>query len=203
MNNEKLIRKFDKQAKVYELRRKKRSEKKWREKLILCAKGKVMEVGVGAGANFSYYSKDAQVMAVDFSNEMLNRAKEAAADSNIQAEFVLSDIESLSFPDDSFDTIVSTLTLCGYEDPLKVLTKFNKWCKRNGQILLMEHGISSNRFVGYLQTAIDPVFIKFTGCHLNRDITQILKKSNIQINKMEHYLLGAVHLVWAAPNKSN
>jgi ubiquinone/menaquinone biosynthesis C-methylase UbiE len=133
---------------------------------------------------------------------MLNRAKEAAADVGIQAEFVLSNIESLSFPDDSFDTIVSTLTLCGYEDPLAVLKKFNKWCKCDGQILLMEHGISSNRFVGYLQTAIDPVFIKVVGCHLNRNMTQILQKSSIQINKMEHYMLGAVHLIWATPNKN-
>jgi ubiquinone/menaquinone biosynthesis C-methylase UbiE len=57
MKNEKLIRKFDKQAKVYELRRKKRSEKKWREKLIICAKGRVLEVGVGAGANFLFIPK--------------------------------------------------------------------------------------------------------------------------------------------------
>lgn len=130
MNTEKLIRKFDKQAKIYEMRRRKQSEKKWREKLIRCAKGRVLEVGVGAGANFHFYPKDVEVTAVDFSKEMLSRAKEAAAESGIQAEFTLSDVESLSFPDDSFDTIVSTLTFCGYEDPHRVLSIFKSGASR-------------------------------------------------------------------------
>ncbi|MDQ0110754.1 ubiquinone/menaquinone biosynthesis C-methylase UbiE [Paenibacillus harenae] len=201
MSNEKLIQKFNKQAIVYEMRRRKQTEKKWREKLIRCAKGTVLEVGAGAGANFQFYTEDVVVTAVDFSKEMLNKAKEAAAESGVRAEFIHSDVESLSFPDDSFDTVVSTLTLCGYEDPVKVLTSFNKWCKRDGLILLMEHGISSNRFVGYLQSAIDPVSMKVSGCHLNRNLTRIFQQSNIRMNKVEHYLLDTVQLVWAAPNK--
>lgn len=201
MSTEKLIRKFDKQAKIYEMRRRKQSEKKWREKLIRCAKGHVLEVGVGAGANFHFYPKDVEVTAVDFSKEMLSRAKEAAAESGIQAEFTLSDVESLSFPDDSFDTIVSTLTFCGYEDPHRVLSNIQKWCKPGGQILLMEHGISSYRFVDRIQKMVDPLFKKMVGCHLKRDILQILEITNLNINKVERHMLGAVYLVWAAPNK--
>ncbi|WP_233531188.1 class I SAM-dependent methyltransferase [Paenibacillus alkalitolerans] len=116
MNNEKLIQKFDKQAKVYEMRRRKQSEKKWREKLIRSARGTVLEVGVGAGANFQFYSQDVEVTAVDFSKEMLSKAEEAVVESGVRAKFIHSDIESLSFPDDAFDTVVSTLTLCGYQD---------------------------------------------------------------------------------------
>ncbi|TFE31855.1 class I SAM-dependent methyltransferase [Cohnella luojiensis] len=202
MSKEKLIRKFDKQARLYEVRRKKKSERVWREKLISCAKGRVLEVSVGAGANFHYYSKDVQVTAIDFSPEMLNKAKQAAVEIGIQAEFIHSDVESLSFPDESFDTIVSTLSFCGYEDPQSVLGAFQKWCKRDGQILLLEHGISSNRIIGGLQTIVDPLFKKVVGCRLNRDMVQILQQSNLHINKMENYMFGAVHLVWAAPNKN-
>ncbi|KIL37459.1 methyltransferase type 11 [Cohnella kolymensis] len=197
MSNEKLIRKFDKQAKVYEARRKKLTERVWREKLISCAKGRVLEVAVGAGANFHYYPKGIELTAVDFS---LNKAKTAAADYGIDAEFQLSDVESLSFPDNSFDTIVSTLSFCGYENPGTVLDAFQKWCKHDGQILLMEHGISSNRLIGGMQTLVDPLFKKVVGCHFNREIIQILQ-SKLQINRIEHYMFGAVHLVWASPNK--
>jgi ubiquinone/menaquinone biosynthesis C-methylase UbiE len=201
LNNEKLIRKFNRQAKMYEMRRKKNTEKKWREKLISCAKGKVLEVAVGAGANFHFYPQDVEVTAVDFSEDMLRKAKESAVDNGIQAEFIQSDVEALSFPDGSFDTIVSTLSFCGYEDPNIVLKAFQKWCKPNGQILLMEHGISSNRLVGILQSVADPLFKKVVGCHLNRDIIQILQESNIHIHKVEHYMLSTVHLIWAAPKK--
>jgi ubiquinone/menaquinone biosynthesis C-methylase UbiE len=201
MSNEKLIRKFDKQARMYEVIRKKQSESEWREKLISCAKDRVLEVAVGAGANFHYYPKGIDLTAVDFSPEMLNKAKTAAVDYGIQAEFILSDVESLSFPDDSFDSIVSTLSFCGYEDPGFVTEAFHKWCKRDGQILLMEHGISTNRLIGGMQTLVDPLFKRAVGCHLNRDIIQILQQSKLQINKIEHFMFGAVHLVWATPNK--
>jgi ubiquinone/menaquinone biosynthesis C-methylase UbiE len=200
LSNEKLIRKFDKQARMYEARRKKLTERVWREKLISCAKGRVLEVAVGAGANFHYYPKGIELTAVDFSPEMLNKARTAAADYGMHAEFQLSDVESLSFPDNSFDTIVSTLSFCGYEDPGKVLDAFQKWCKPDGQILLMEHGISSNRLIGGMQTLVDPLFKKVVGCHFNRDIIQILQ-SKLQINRIEHYMFSAVHLVWATPNK--
>lgn len=199
--NKKLIQKFDKQARIYEVRRKKLTERVWREKLISCAKGRVLEVAVGAGANFHYYPKGIKLTAVDFSPEMLNKARLAAADYGIQAEFVLSEVESLAFPDNSFDTIVSTLSFCGYEEPGVILEAFNKWCKCDGQILLMEHGISSNRLIAGMQTVADPLFKKVVGCHLNRDIVQILQKSKLRIIKIEHYMLGTVHLVCAMPNK--
>ncbi|USK36623.1 class I SAM-dependent methyltransferase (plasmid) [Bacillus sp. F19] len=201
MNKDKIIRTFDKQAKIYEKRRRKRSERKWREKLLSSARGKVLEVAVGAGANFHFYPQGVEVTAIDFSEGMLKKAKEAAIEEGIEAQFILSDVESLSFEDNSFDTVISTLSLCGYEDPMKILNSFNKWCKPDGQILLLEHGKSSNSMIGYFQTMLNPLNRKVAGCYLNRDMLHIVEHSNIHIERMEHYLTGAVHLVWAKPNK--
>lgn len=203
MSKEKLIRKFNKQAKIYEVRRRRQSEKEWREKLIGSAKGRVLEVSVGAGANFQFYPKDVEITAVDFSEEMIKKARIAAADNGVKVDFLVSDVESLSFLDNSFDTIVSTLSFCGYEEPSLVLQAFQRWCKPEGQILFMEHGISSNRLARQLQRMVDPLFKRMVGCHLNRDIIQILKDSNLHIRQMEHHRIGVFHLVWAAPNKQS
>lgn len=203
MNKENLARKFDKQAKAYERRRRQLTKNEWRERLIRGAKGTVLEVGVGAGANFPYYPKDVIVTAVDFSKEMLSSANEAASELGVRAEFVLSDIESCDFPEDSFDTIVSTLTLCGYKDPIAMLNKFNKWTKADGQILLMEHGTSSNGLIRSVQKAVDPLFLKVVGCHQNRDMEHFFQKSGIHIIKAERHFMNMVHLVWAKPNKNN
>jgi ubiquinone/menaquinone biosynthesis C-methylase UbiE len=201
MNKEKLIRKFDNQSRLYEMRRKKRSERKWREKLIGNARGEVLEVAVGAGANFHYYPEDVHVTAVDFSNAMLSKAKESAVDNGVRAHFMQSDIESISFPENSFDTIVSTLSFCGYDNPAGVLKSFSRWCKPGGQILLMEHGLSSNRFIGSTQKLIEPIFLRMVGCHMDRDMIRIFQQSPIHIHHMEHYMFNTVHLVWASPNK--
>lgn len=202
MNKEKLIRKFDKQANMYEIRRKKQTERQWRGKLIGQASGKVLEVAVGAGANFCYYPKDVQLTAVDFSEEMLSKAKLSAAEAGVRAEFLRSDIEMLSFPEHSFDTIVSTLSFCGYDRPLAVLEQFTRWCKPDGLILMMEHGISSNRMIGTVQRWADPLCRRIVGCHLDRDILGLLRQSGLRIKKMEHYMAGSVHLIWAQPGKT-
>ncbi|TXK74023.1 class I SAM-dependent methyltransferase [Paenibacillus sp. N3.4] len=201
MNKEKLIRKFDKQANIYELRRKQQSERKWRSTLLASAKGRVLEVAVGAGANFQFYPKDVEVTAVDFSNEMLSKAKDSAAESGIRATFLQSDIELLAFPENSFDTIVSTLSFCGYDNPVQVLESLNFFCKPGGQILLMEHGLSSNLFIGSAQKIMEPLFMRIIGCHLDRDIVNILQQSKVRIHRTERYIFNAVHLVWASPYK--
>lgn len=201
MSKEKLIRKFDNQSNVYEMRRKRQSERKWRTKLIGSATGKVLEVAVGAGANFHFYPKDVEVTAVDFSSKMLSKAKESAAENGIRATLLQSDIESLSFPENSFDTIVSTLSFCGYENPVQVLESFNLFCKPGGQILLMEHGLSSNRLLSGTQKMMEPLFKRLIGCHLDRDIVDILRQSKMHVHHMEHYMFNTIHLVWASPNK--
>jgi ubiquinone/menaquinone biosynthesis C-methylase UbiE len=196
-----LIRTFDRQARWYEKKRRRQELKAWRQKLLHTAKGNVLEVAVGAGANFPYYPPDALVTAVDFSPEMLKKAKQAADECGMRATFIQSDVESLNFPPDSFDTVVSTLSLCGYDDPCHVLSLFNRWCKKDGRILLMEHGISSNPALAVLQKALDPLAYRLIGCHQKRDMMRIIQSSGICIEKAEHYFANVVHLVWAKPNK--
>lgn len=145
MNNIKLIKKFDKQAKTYDRIREKEIQRKWREKLIKEAKGSVLEVAVGAGGNFPYYNSEeiGKITAVDFSPKMLEKARAAAHQYHLPVEMIESDIDQLEFAENQFDTIVSTLSFCGYPQPLKTLENLSKWCKPTGQILLLEHGISA------------------------------------------------------------
>jgi len=76
MEKSKLIKLYDKQAAQYErLRKKKKSfDDKWRKRLLSFAKGKILEVSVGAGANFKFYPIDAEVTAVDISADMIEKA---------------------------------------------------------------------------------------------------------------------------------
>lgn len=199
MEKSKLTRKFDRQADMYEKQRKKKSLGPWRRELLQHAEGKVLELGVGAGANFPYYSPDVQVTAVDFSSQMLEKAKNAAEEQRMQTDFMLSDIERLEFPKHTFDTIVSTLSFCSYEHPVDMFNKLKYWCKPKGQILLMEHGISFNPVFAFVQKAIDPVQYKLSGCHQNRDMLRLIQESNLHIQKVERHWKGIVYLIWATP----
>lgn len=201
MDRSKLIRIFDRQARQYEQRRKMNTQKDWRERLLRQAEGKVLELAVGAGANFAFYPSDLEVTAVDFSPQMLSKAKQASVEYGIKVDFILSDIEKLDFPDESFDTIVSTLSFCSYENPTSLFNQLNRWCKRGGQILLMEHGISSNSALAFVQRVLNPLAYKMVGCHQTRDILQLIAQSDLTIDRIESYWFHTVHLIWSKPTR--
>lgn len=107
----------------------------------------------------------------------------------------------MSFADQSFDTIVSTLSFCSYNNPLMVLDKINRWCKPDGKILFMEHGISSNLMASATQKAFNPLLYRVYGCHYTRDILGLMEESGIKIDKVESYWLNMVHLIWGRPKQ--
>ncbi|WP_054940756.1 class I SAM-dependent methyltransferase [Paenibacillus ihuae] len=199
MEKQKLIRIFDKQANQYEKNRENANQKRWRQHLLSHAKGKVLELAVGAGANFPYYPRGIKVTATDFSEAMLEKAKQAAKHYHMDSDFICSDIEEMSFPDQSFDTIVSTLSFCSYNNPLMVLEKISRWCKPDGQILFLEHGVSSNPALSTVQKVVNPLLYRVYGCHHTRNIVGLIQESGLIIHKVESYWMGMVHLIWAKP----
>ncbi|MFB4166933.1 class I SAM-dependent methyltransferase [Virgibacillus sp. JSM 102003] len=202
MKKEKLIKKYDKQVKMYESKRANQKFAELRNKLIKNAYGKVLEVGVGAGANFSYYDRNnVEITGVDFSPEMIKSAKRTASNFQMKAEFIQDDIDELIIEPNSFDSIVSTLSLCSYPDPIATLNKFNSWCREDGVILLMEHGLSSNSLLSFTQKMIDPLHTKITGCHCNRNIDKIIEGSILQVDQIERYWADIIYLIRAKPIK--
>ncbi|MGI2298133.1 class I SAM-dependent methyltransferase [Paenibacillus sp. GXUN7292] len=199
MDKQKLIRIFDKQATLYENKKEGPAQNRWRQQLLSHAKGQVLELAVGAGANFPFYPPEVKITATDFSEAMLDKAKKAARLHRIDGHFICSDIENMNFPDHSFDTIVSTLSFCSYDNPLLVLNKINRWCKPGGTLLFMEHGISSNVAVSAVQKTLNPLLYRFYGCHHTRNIMKLVRESGIAIDKTESYWFNMVHLIWAKP----
>jgi len=198
MDQQKLIRKFDKQSAQYEENTRKRMLKEWRQRLIEDVSGDVLEIAVGTGANFPYYDMTkVRLTAADFSPMMLKRAAVIADELRLQVNFIESDIEKLVLPEQSFDYVVSTLSLCGYDNPADVLRNIKRWCRPDGRICLMEHGLGNNIMLKSAQHMLNPIARKISGCHWNRNIVQMVKDSGLQIEQMEQHWGGMIHLIWA------
>ncbi|MFD1707258.1 class I SAM-dependent methyltransferase [Siminovitchia sediminis] len=199
MEKEKLIRIFDRQAATYAKNNEPVSLKRWRKELIGHAKGEVLELAVGAGANFPYYPPGVKVTAIDFSEEMLNTARQRAAASNTEVDWICADIENFELEPGSFDTVVSTLSFCSYENPLKMMQNIQKWCRPDGSILLLEHGISPSFFIAGAQRILNPLLYKVIGCHQTRDIPKLVKDSGLIVRRSESMWLNMFHFIWAHP----
>lgn len=171
--------------------------RKLRQRLLQRASGEVLEVACGTGANFPYYPQGCAVTAIDLSPAMVaiaeQRTKTVALDINIQ----LMDAERLAFREESFDTVVSSLTLCTFPDPITALEEMKRVCRKDGRILLLEHGQSSNRLVGRFQDIREDAHAKRLGCHWNREPLELVEQAGLCPIVTRRTFLGIFHEIEA------
>ena len=150
--------------------------KNWRKKLWAKVEGHhILEVGVGTGKNFDYYPADARITAIDFSPEMLKQAAHKKARKAVSVELELMDVQSLVFADNSFDTVIGSFVFCSVPLPLKGLKEVYRVCKPGGQVILLEHVLSSNLFIAKVMNFINPAIVALVGANINRNTVKNIK----------------------------
>lgn len=118
-------------------------------------KGLVLDAGCGQGNLALEVQKLAgegrvEIIGVDLSLEMLELAR-----SKTPFQFVLGDIESLPFADESFDIVICSETLHHFPNIEKASIELARVLKNNGQLLLVDHSTS---FMNRLSYAIGGVY---------------------------------------------
>ncbi len=110
-----------------------------RRELLVRARGRVLDIGIGSGATLEYYEKSCQVTGIDTSTAMLPRAARKAAALGIDFRGAVMDAGRLAFPDDSFDTVVSSLVICSVASPERTLCEVRRVIRPGGKALFIEH----------------------------------------------------------------
>lgn len=137
------------------------------------AAGRILELGIGAGANLKWYNRSdvAQLVAIEPSAEL--RAMAAGAAAKLGLDVVLHDAaaEALPFADGSFDAVVCTYTLCTVSDPAQALREARRVLRDGGRLLFCEHGLAPDAGVARWQRRLEPVWVPVMGgCHLSRPV---------------------------------
>jgi len=161
-----------------------------RRTLLRRATGKVLEVAVGTGKNLTYYPRDCRITALDLSSEMLNVARNRAAKLSVQVSFLVADAEALPFPDNSFDTVVSSLSTCTFPNPVAALQAMARVCRPEGKVLLLEHGRSDREWLGRWQDRHADQFAKPLGCHWNREPLELAGQTGLKVYRAKRNFFG-------------
>jgi len=161
-----------------------------RRTLLRRASGKVLEVAVGTGKNLSYYPRDCRIIAVDLSKAMLNIARRRAAKLSVQVSFLVADAEALPFPDNSFDTVVSSLSTCTFPNPVGALQAMARVCRPQGKVFLLEHGRSDREWLGRWQDRHADQFAKPLGCHWNREPLELVGQTGLKVYRAKRNFFG-------------
>lgn len=140
-----------------------------RKKLWAMVDGEhILEVGVGTGKNFGFYPEFARMTAIDFSPKMLEQAQRKRERKQIQVDLDLMDVQRLYYADNSFDTVVASFVFCSVPLPRKGLKEIYRVLKPGGQLLLLEHVLSSNKFMAMLMNLFNPLVLRLVGTNINR-----------------------------------
>jgi ubiquinone/menaquinone biosynthesis C-methylase UbiE len=115
----------------------------YRDQTVGCARGLVLEVGVGSGLNVPLYRPPVtRLFGIDPSPELLDLARSRVVDAPVPVSLVRASAERLPFEDAAFDTVVMTWTLCSIPNPVAALTEMRRVLKPGGELLFVEHGLS-------------------------------------------------------------
>ncbi|ABW18627.1 class I SAM-dependent methyltransferase [Alkaliphilus oremlandii] len=170
-NTEKIRKRYDRASKFYDIFEQPMemmSLKKWRSEVVKDLKGKVLEVGVGTGKNIPYYPDNIEATAIDFSEKMLEKAREKAERFNKNINLIHMDAQNMDFPDNTFDRVFTTCVFCSVPDPIKGLKEIRRVCKPDGKIIMIEHVRSEKKVLGLIMDILNPLTVNLYGANINR-----------------------------------
>ncbi len=159
----------------------------YRQEVAGGASGDVLEVGVGSWLNITRYRNASRLTGVEPFRRQVFAARRHARRSRPDAKIICAPLEALPFPNASFDTVVSSLSLCSVRDQSRALAEIFRVLRPGGTLRFLEHVRSSQPMVAWTQDMLTPFWRLFVGgCHPNRDTEAAILAAGFDIIWLQH-----------------
>ena len=161
-----------------------------RQVLLADVTGSVLEIGFGTGLNLAYYPEQVQqITTIDPNPGVASLAQKRMQTSPITVTHHVLNGEKLPMPDNQFDSVVSTWTLCSIAHVEQALKEVYRVLKPGGRFFFVEHGLSPDPKVQVWQHRLTPLQkVIADGCHLDRPI-QILVEQQFESVTLEQFVV--------------
>ena len=178
---------------VLDLAMRNKEARRYRERVIPRARGRVLEVGAGSGLNLPFYGdKVDHLFALEPSPELRKMAGRRTKSARFTVEFLDRSAEEIPLERGSVDTVVTTWTLCTIPDPIRALQEMKRVLKPAGLLLFVEHGLAPEPGVQSWQHRLNPLWNRIGGgCNLDRKIDDLIVRSGFRLAELEtEYVKG-------------
>jgi len=163
-----------------------------RREALAPLRGQVLEIGFGTGLNLQFYPDEVtKLTALDSERMLPKRVRTRIAQARMPVELLrLNASGSLPFENDTFDGIVTTLTLCSIADVEPALIEIRRVLKPDGAYVFFEHGRSDDPRVATRQDFWNPLQrLIACGCNMNRPIDRLIKGAGMEMIELHRYQL--------------
>lgn len=164
--------------------------RKWRKELFSrIPEGEILEIGVGLGANMEFYpAMNRRFTGIDISPRMLEAARKAASETDVQLKLLEMDAEKMDLPSDSFDAIVSTCVFCSIPDANAAFREAKRVLKKGGTAYFIEHMRPEGGIRGKIFDMLNPVTSRLLGVNINRRTENAIRESGFEIVESKHLM---------------
>jgi len=150
------------------------------DRMLIAEGSSILEVGVGTGINLRHYPSSCQVVGIDLSTGMLEKARERIAKKGLPNVRLLEmDAAALTFEDNSFDTVYAPYLISVVPDPVAVVREMRRVCKPGGRIVILNHFKSENAVLSKNETAISPLCVHI-GFKSDLDLPRFLEQAELR-----------------------
>ena len=160
-----------------------------RRQLLASARGAVLEIGGGTGLNLPHYPLEGidSVTVLEPDAGMRRRLLQRMTASPLDVTVHETTVEETDLPDDSFDTVVTSLVLCSVTDLAAALRRVRGLLRPDGRVLFLEH-VRVPGVRGAVQRASRPLWTRLAaGCHPDRDIVGAFRSAGFSVTDCDHF----------------
>lgn len=127
-------------------------------RLRIPAGARVLEVGIGTGLSLDAYPRHCRVTGIDLSTEMLDHAR-AKMDPVRHAHIELRQMDAMAmdYPDETFDYVMAFHVVTVVPDPQRLVDEMARVCKRDGQVVIINHFSSPRKVIRRVVNLVDPL----------------------------------------------
>jgi phosphatidylethanolamine/phosphatidyl-N-methylethanolamine N-methyltransferase len=157
---------------------------------------RILEVGVGTGLSLPLYPPGCDVVGIDISDPMLDRARtrlEGLEHADVRLERM--DARAIAFADGHFDKVLAPYVISVVPDPDKVMAEIVRVCRPGGTVIVVNHfqsALPPLAMVEHLLTFVST----WVGFRMDLPVAAVTRTPGLTlVRKKRVNLLGLWHLL--------
>jgi ubiquinone/menaquinone biosynthesis C-methylase UbiE len=192
--------KWDKAARNFDVMAGYGPEKRWEPaKRALFSKmgtGRILFLAVGTGLDIGFFPPGRQILGIDISDKMLEKARKRADAYDGKIELRAMDVHDMPFPAHSFDQVFTSCTFCSVPRPVEGLKALRRVLVPGGELHMFEH--TGSRYFPFNTMLNQMTWLsKRFGPDMNRDTVSNVKIAGFTVTEVKHLFLDVVKTISA------